>query len=523
MARPGTGFRAADGYQLGMNNTTRLKVWLRRLAVGVGCLFGLAGTAAAVMELRPPKMRAVDAAKRFVATPARRARGRHVVEAEAHCLHCHSDRDWKTHGAPVLPGMLGAGWDFPWADNHMPGPVFASNLTPDPETGLGAVPDVAFARAIREGVGHDGRALFMMPWRNFRHLSDEDVASAVVYLRALPAVKKARGATAIARPVSWFVKAGAEPLTAPVIEPVATEPVARGRQLAEIGQCRLCHTPVDARHEPLPGQDFAGGQAFTIAGVKYLSANITPDASGIAHSTARSCSSTRCASGNIGGRRLAPCHAVNKDRQADGRRPQGAVGLPQDGRARRARRPAHARRAERRRARDLSLGSNCRNTKETHMRIHHFTVPARDPQRVAQVLAELLGARVVPIPHPRGTLLVYADDADGTAIEVWPATLRGGVGEHELELRDLPLPEAWPHHAYVSSDACDADSILAVFAREGWRAEKVRNGPPGFGFSLVRAWIEDYAAIEIVGAEMRAEYERFFAAAMGTRTPGALH
>ena len=54
------------------------------------------------------------------------------------------------------------------------------------------------------------------------------------------------------------------------------------------------------------------------------------------------------------------------------------------------------------------------------MRIHHVTVPARDPDRVANVLAEILGARVVPIPHPTGTLLVYAGDADGTAIAVWP-------------------------------------------------------------------------------------------------------
>jgi hypothetical protein len=149
------------------------------------------------------------------------------------------------------------------------------------------------------------------------------------------------------------------------------------------------------------------------------------------------------------------------------------------------------------------------------MRIHHFTVPAHDTARVARVLAEVLGARVVPIPHPVGTLLVYAGDADGTAIEVWPAGSRGDAAGRELELTALPLPERWPHHAYVSSDACDADQVLAAFSREGWRAEKVRNGPPGgLGFSLVRAWIENHTTIEIVGSEMRAEYENFFAAAV---------
>jgi catechol 2,3-dioxygenase-like lactoylglutathione lyase family enzyme len=143
------------------------------------------------------------------------------------------------------------------------------------------------------------------------------------------------------------------------------------------------------------------------------------------------------------------------------------------------------------------------------MRIHHFTIPARDPERVARALAELLGARIIPMPHPEGSLVVYAGDEDGTAIEVWPAALRAGAGDHELKRRDLPLPEAWPHHAYVSTDASSADRILAVFAREGWKAVKEHNGPPGGGFSLVRGWIENQIQIEIVDSEMRAQYERF--------------
>src|SRR5262252_6578742 len=98
------------------------------------------------------------------------------------------------------------------------------------------------------------------------------------------------------------------------------------------------------------------------------------------------------------------------------------------------------------------------NKRRTTMRIHHFTVPANDPKRVAGVLAELLGARVVPMPHPHGSLLVYAGDTDGSAIEVWPAATRGAVGGHDLELSSLPLPEAWPHPAYVINAACHADA-----------------------------------------------------------------
>lgn len=288
-----------------MKTASRTKKWLRRIGIGLGALLALASAAVGVVALRPPRMRAVDVTKRFESTPARLERGRYIVEAEAHCLHCHSDRDWKTHGAPVLPGGLGAGWDVPWAENQMPGPVFAPNLTPDPETGLGAIPDDVVARAIREGVSHDGRAMIMMPWQNFRSLSDEDVASVVAYLRTLPPVKKVRGTTAIPPPIGWLLKTLPAPLAAPVAENRASDPVARGRQLSEIGQCQSCHTPVDQRHQPLPGLAFAGGQAFVIDGTRYLSANITPDPSGIAHYDEALFIRTM-RTGNIGARRLAP-------------------------------------------------------------------------------------------------------------------------------------------------------------------------------------------------------------------------
>ncbi len=58
------------------------------------------------------------------------------------------------------------------------------------ETGAGTWTDDMFARAIREGIGHDGRALSEpMYWKTYRELSDEDIASVVVYLRTLTPVK----------------------------------------------------------------------------------------------------------------------------------------------------------------------------------------------------------------------------------------------------------------------------------------------------------------------------------------------
>jgi hypothetical protein len=58
--------------------------------------------------------------------------------------------------------------------------VYAPNITPDVETGAGIWSGDQLTRAIREGVGHDGRALFpFMPYPDFRALSDEALASII--------------------------------------------------------------------------------------------------------------------------------------------------------------------------------------------------------------------------------------------------------------------------------------------------------------------------------------------------------
>jgi hypothetical protein len=256
------------------------------------------------LEVRSPKARAVDPQKRL-ATPEHVARGRYIVESVSHCMLCHSEHDWGTHGAPIIPGTKGSGWDVPAAENHMPGRVFAPNITPDPETGIGGVPDDAIARAIREGVGRDGHALFMMPWPQFRQFSDEEVAAVVSYLRTLPPVRKQRPPTEIQIPVRWLMKGLPQPLTEPVREADVSDPMKRGKHLVEVGLCEDCHTPVNARHEPLPGMAFAGGQEFVVNGTVYRSANITPHASGLAHYDEALFVKTM-RTGNIGGRRLSP-------------------------------------------------------------------------------------------------------------------------------------------------------------------------------------------------------------------------
>ena len=165
-----------------------------------------------------------------------------------------------------------------------PGKVYAPNITPDPETGAGSWSDDQLARAIREGVGHDGRALFpFMPYPDFRAMCDEDLASIIVYLRSLPPVRRQLPTTDLIFPVKYLIRSVPQPLDAPVLEPDVSTPEKRGRYLVTLAGCEDCHTPQDAHGQPLPGMDFAGGLILDGPWGRVASANITPEPSGISY------------------------------------------------------------------------------------------------------------------------------------------------------------------------------------------------------------------------------------------------
>ncbi len=217
----------------------------------------------------------------FERTPARVARGEYLFTAGAVCIGCHSEWDRSLDGHPAKVGLEGAGRT--WADEGMPW-LTAPNLTPDPETGAGRWTDDMLARAIREGIGHDGRALFpVMPYGQFAAMSDEDVASVVVYLRTLPPVRNPLPKTVIPFPPGPLINSVPKPITEPVPEPDRSTPERAGAYLVRMAVCAECHTPADDRGNRLAGLDFAGGFSLpdSVAGHTVTSVNITPDPSGI--------------------------------------------------------------------------------------------------------------------------------------------------------------------------------------------------------------------------------------------------
>lgn len=152
------------------------------------------------------------------------------------CAGCHS-----SSGDLPLSGQ-----DFFGAGGGPPiGTLWAPNLTP---AHLAEWSDGEIIRAIREGVGRDGRSLLVMPSGDLRNLSDADVLALVAYLRAQPAVEPASpprqinvlGAIMLAAlfPPDFF--SVQPPLAQPVVAPPRGPTAVYGSYLVSL-ECQGCH------------------------------------------------------------------------------------------------------------------------------------------------------------------------------------------------------------------------------------------------------------------------------------------
>jgi len=162
------------------------------------------------------------------------ARGEHIATIRM-CKDCHTE-NWSGQSDSV-PGLITL---------SMP------NLTPG-AGGVGATnTDEDWVRAIRHGVGYDGRGLLLMPSRVWYFLSDEDLADLIAYLKSLPPVDNEPPKTELGPLGRVMMTLGQLPPEATVPDatvidhdaprPVAPQPgvtVEYGMYLART--CTLCH------------------------------------------------------------------------------------------------------------------------------------------------------------------------------------------------------------------------------------------------------------------------------------------
>jgi mono/diheme cytochrome c family protein len=131
------------------------------------------------------------------------------------------------------------------------GAIYTTNITPDPDTGIGRYTEEEFARALREGVAKDGHNLYpAMPYPSYAKINDEDMHALYAYfMHGVAPVKQANREADIKWPLNmrWPLKLwNAVFLEKGVYRSKAGQDVAwnRGAYLIQgLGHCGSCHTP----------------------------------------------------------------------------------------------------------------------------------------------------------------------------------------------------------------------------------------------------------------------------------------
>src|SRR5262245_49007594 len=179
-------------------------------------------------------------------TPELVSRGAYLVNEVSSCGFCHTPRVGSTwRGAERDDAFLAGGSVFDVAD--MGFRIVAPNITQDRETGIGSWTDDEIVRAIREGVGLDGRRLMPpMPFASFRFMSDDDARAIVAFLRTVPPVKNvvSRDANRIPLLLRLATKLGLLHYGAArdVQAPDRAKKRQYGAYLTKVGLCWECHS-----------------------------------------------------------------------------------------------------------------------------------------------------------------------------------------------------------------------------------------------------------------------------------------
>lgn len=207
-----------------------------KYAAAVGVVAVLAGGTALFLA-RPPALEAVTPGFTGAASAELIARGRYIAEL-GDCVACHTAKD----GVEMAGGLA--------LESPM-GTIYSTNITPDPETGIGGWSYAEFDRAMRKGVAADGHHLYpAMPYPSYAKMTEADMGALWAYLsQGLAPVKQATPETNLGFPfnqrwgLAYWNTAFLQ--SAPFTPDPSKDAVwNRGAYLVQsLGHCGACHTP----------------------------------------------------------------------------------------------------------------------------------------------------------------------------------------------------------------------------------------------------------------------------------------
>src|SRR4051794_27717058 len=227
---------------------------LRRVLLGTG-LFLVVAAAALGWFLSAPAPAFPESAAAELEKPGDAGRGRIVFEA-SDCAACHAtpgqtDRR-RLGGGLVLASLFGT--------------FHPSNISPDPDHGIGRWRTIDLANALMSGVSPSGQHLYpALPYVDYAHMSADDVRDLMAYLRTLPPVQTTPPPHELPFPMTIRRLIGFWKLIYLDRSPIRLDPAHnadwnRGRYLVEaLGHCAECHSSRNIAGGIKSGTRYAGG------------------------------------------------------------------------------------------------------------------------------------------------------------------------------------------------------------------------------------------------------------------------
>jgi mono/diheme cytochrome c family protein len=180
------------------------------------------------------------------------ATGEYLARA-GDCVACHTAPEGKLFaGGRAMPTPFGT--------------LYTSNITPDPETGIGKWNAEQFYATMHIGRFPDGGLLYpAMPFGSYTKVTRNDSDAIFAYLKTIPPVRIQRRAHDLRFPynnrsliLGWRTLFFREGEYKP--DPTKSDEWNRGAYLVEgLGHCGMCHTAINALGGSSESQAFEGG------------------------------------------------------------------------------------------------------------------------------------------------------------------------------------------------------------------------------------------------------------------------
>ena len=213
-------------------------------------LNALLGLAAIFLVVAPPSSRAQNSSSGVNASQVQQ--GEYLARA-GDCVACHT-----APTGPLFAGGLAMPTPF--------GTLYSTNITPDPETGIGKWSADDFYQLMHVGRSPDGGLIYpAMPFPSYTKVTRADSDAIFAYLKSVPAVHQPDRPNDLRFPYNnrslifgwrtlFFTEGEYEP------DPHQSAEWNRGAYLVEgLGHCGMCHTPINRLGGSKEAQAFEGG------------------------------------------------------------------------------------------------------------------------------------------------------------------------------------------------------------------------------------------------------------------------